>query len=1328
MLKPKYLKDIAGQLPSYVNLGTLAADAVVTQGRINAAISTAPSTTRVALGLGSAALSASTDFASSAQDLLAGTALQPGTLPLGTTLNSTEANSLVNYTRVNSALGTNPSGIRTTLGLGSAALAATTAFATAAQGTLAGTALQPGTLPLGTTLSSTDANTLVNTTRVQSAISGDIDGTKTILGITNSGGIGGGVVEKFNRAGFSTIGANVYSVLIRYMYGGLTDAQLDNLFSYCASMGATTIRIMYPCFSKTELDIYVHSTTTPGTNITDASFKSTFLTMSDKVFERAAATGVKLIPCLFWNWELAPSIFSEALPGAYATLNTQTCLYMKSFTEWFTKRYKNNSALLAYSFTNEWKWSTAGTSTPTPEQLQVIYTMLHETVRKFDSEHLTMIDLPGPSIELGPTRKFLDTFIEETLQVTKSIDIIGTHIYIDTTDWTGRKTVSGGGAVPSPTNALGYEDAAALISELNIAASLAGKVLYVGEFGIATTQELDTLSAKKTKILEAIANNCAGGMVWDVNYATGAAGNQAIWLIEPGTARGNLWNSLIIAINNQYKIPRLAHSEPSAFGKARKSVFIPKEYQTYTNTATGNAKFTLSSDMCQQEISIMFWIRKNSTPSGFSRVARIQDTSGVAGGPGIIVLFDTNGGEVYADLRSTSGSAGSTAGILPSAPVGEFNHIGFTHMRVNNSWLLDTWYNGFCVESRTTNGLYVPPPVGAIASLGGTELSGNTISTEGFCIAGAVTPEEIRKHLAGTDPRSVKFSTRRDQKYISWGSSVVGVQKTTESEDIFPKTYRRVGSYSSPVASVTGLYKEGFITAPEAISIKPMFEGSVNVKVSAYKNAGSGGSISVYLAKLNGSYSGNNLTGATPIVIPGIEWFCSIDLTVTVSSAFVITEYTLETSSGITTTLCETVPNTNYSSAQELTVYASGLSGSTELKTLKFEAKVEDKVEENKIKDFWRAVTVSKNFFGLNSVDWPTRAPTGGGTGSSPPAFGFGTISTMDCNALHWRSLHTATNTINWTSLDTFVTQAKAAGATRGIYVLYGTPTFLAQASQAAQAGVYGGLGEGSYPTTLAQLTYFVTQFNTRNSGTYAGFFDTIQVWANLDTDATMFSGVASASSYFWGSAPQFADVITTVKAALTAASSSIIVGTPSINRAESNLSWLTATGLTTGVVAATAVGAICANAYSLKYNEYKGIGRSTVASDRYVGVKALRKLATSVGLSENISIEMVSFGLSNNSSDGALTQYQTLTDAERITYIKRMYVAAVRAGVKSICPWSYGSVSYYVGSLVADTQGTIAGLTQVHNELVGRTIISGGYYTDGQEYLELSDGTTYTV
>lgn len=34
MLNPKYLKDRAGQLPSYVTLGTLAADEVVTLGMI----------------------------------------------------------------------------------------------------------------------------------------------------------------------------------------------------------------------------------------------------------------------------------------------------------------------------------------------------------------------------------------------------------------------------------------------------------------------------------------------------------------------------------------------------------------------------------------------------------------------------------------------------------------------------------------------------------------------------------------------------------------------------------------------------------------------------------------------------------------------------------------------------------------------------------------------------------------------------------------------------------------------------------------------------------------------------------------------------------------------------------------------------------------------------------------------------------------------------------------------------------------------------------------------------------------------------------------------
>jgi hypothetical protein len=182
-MKPKFLKDIAGNLPNYITLGAVAADAVVTVGRIQSVLSSNQASSRTALGLGSAALSSTTDFATSAQGTLAGSALQPGILPVGTTLSSTDATNLFTNARVNTAIGLNVSATRTALGLGTAALSASTAFATSAQGVLAGTALQPGTLPIGTTLNATEANNLVTNARVVSAIGLNVSATRTALGL-----------------------------------------------------------------------------------------------------------------------------------------------------------------------------------------------------------------------------------------------------------------------------------------------------------------------------------------------------------------------------------------------------------------------------------------------------------------------------------------------------------------------------------------------------------------------------------------------------------------------------------------------------------------------------------------------------------------------------------------------------------------------------------------------------------------------------------------------------------------------------------------------------------------------------------------------------------------------------------------------------------------------------------------------------------------------------------------------------------------------------------------------------------------------------------------
>lgn len=181
--KPKALLDRAGALPNYVTLSTTVADATVTADRVNNAIAAGPAATRFSLGLGSAALQPSSAFASALAGSAALSALQPGVLPVGTTLSSAEADSLVTGTRVRAGIAADVVAARTSLGLGSAALQPSSAFANSSQGTLAGTALQPGVLPVGTTLASGEADTLVSASRVRAGLSADAAAARTALGL-----------------------------------------------------------------------------------------------------------------------------------------------------------------------------------------------------------------------------------------------------------------------------------------------------------------------------------------------------------------------------------------------------------------------------------------------------------------------------------------------------------------------------------------------------------------------------------------------------------------------------------------------------------------------------------------------------------------------------------------------------------------------------------------------------------------------------------------------------------------------------------------------------------------------------------------------------------------------------------------------------------------------------------------------------------------------------------------------------------------------------------------------------------------------------------------
>jgi hypothetical protein len=117
------------------------------------------------LGLGTAATTAATAYATAAQGTLAASATQPG--DLGAVATSNDYDDLTNLPTLFSGAYGDLTGAPT---LGTAAATASTDYATAAQGTLAASATQPGDLGTAATTAATDYATAAQGTLAASAL------------------------------------------------------------------------------------------------------------------------------------------------------------------------------------------------------------------------------------------------------------------------------------------------------------------------------------------------------------------------------------------------------------------------------------------------------------------------------------------------------------------------------------------------------------------------------------------------------------------------------------------------------------------------------------------------------------------------------------------------------------------------------------------------------------------------------------------------------------------------------------------------------------------------------------------------------------------------------------------------------------------------------------------------------------------------------------------------------------------------------------------------------------------------------------------------------
>lgn len=368
---------------------------------------------------------------------------------------------------------------------------------------------------------------------------------------------------------------------------------------------------------------------------------------------------------------------------------------------------------------------------------------------------------------------------------------------------------------------------------------------------------------------------------------------------------------------------------------------------------------------------------------------------------------------------------------------------------------------------------------------------------------------------------------------------------------------------------------------------------------------------------------------------------------------------------------------------------------------------------------------MAPEFFGLVTQDWPVRTGTSGGNG---PTFPVRSIATSDCNAVHWRTLHTAANTINWTPLDTFVARAQAAGITRGCYFFYGTPTFLASTG-AAVLGPYGGLGEGAYPNDLAQVTYFTQQFGIRNRTVWNGFFKYAQIGNELD-----FLTTPGISSFWWGTRPQWTDHAYTAYQGFKAGDPSIDIlspGTYDMSIATGFQGWIGISGTVNPTIKAyQTFDKIATHPYHARPEGYSGLGNTNGCTfgglrlfDTYMlaaGSTVRNKVITEWGISSQI--------------DAELTTFLATTSAFKATLMAKLVLSWLASGVEAAFLFSLGNNNNLSGNLdvvtlngvLPDPTGTIAGWTRVFNAVAGKTLSQIGYYDNGAWAAVSSTGSTY--
>lgn len=385
------------------------------------------------------------------------------------------------------------------------------------------------------------------------------------------------------------------------------------------------------------------------------------------------------------------------------------------------------------------------------------------------------------------------------------------------------------------------------------------------------------------------------------------------------------------------------------------------------------------------------------------------------------------------------------------------------------------------------------------------------------------------------------------------------------------------------------------------------------------------------------------------------------------------------------------------------------------------------------------SVSVPADYVGMHFRSWPifdsaywasAAQPYPSSPAVAPNSLGYGTYRTHDSVFAWWHRIETAPGVYDWSSLDTLISTHRSTGKTV-TFCMYGTPDFYLSAGNPFKGTVHANSAypDGTAPNGVSGLQAFITALVTRYNSAGGAWRTTnpslgkgiqyLELWNEPE--------FAQTGSGFWvDSVAKFVDLCYYVRTAAKAVDSTLPVNSPGFSGMNWMQQFLQAAGaVNTGQTGLSVSDAVCFHFYTTTPPGLKFGSWQAANYDISVGDASLRTVMAAAGASGK-AIYVTESGIDYTAGTTEMGIINAQTPAWRRQYWSRLMMMGAALGYRQWCTYSWDTP--YACNPQADPDGIAAAVTDLHNNVAGRTITDAWYFAGGRVGLRFNDGTTLTV